>query len=232
MMKKIRLLYFVLILLLSMIFILISTSGCAYFWPYGNENKIVLPPKIADSPFSYITQSVVKGTVRKFRVVSSTFTSFNNSTNPATKLDGLYFICFVVTSDQPYLYKQNEKGTIILDNTIPKTPQFGKNIIYDAKVFDVSYNDALTVYTIKIIGDYDKNYIKEGTLASFQILDEEKDDVIMIPRSAVKSYLSRNYVGLLKNGAREDTMITIGLYGTDSVEVLDGLSVGDIVIMN
>jgi len=99
-------------------------------------------------------------------------------------------------------------------------------------VINISTKDSLTGYTVKLTNNFDSNYIREGTLASFEILDTEKKDVIMIPRSTIKSYLSRNYVGVLKNGIKEDTMIKIGLYGTDTVEVLSGLSVGDLVIVS
>ncbi|MHB1485297.1 MAG: efflux RND transporter periplasmic adaptor subunit [Saccharofermentanales bacterium] len=226
-MKKLRLVF---IFILTMVFSF-SSFGCDYFWPYDNETEIVLPPQIASGSFSYTTQAVTKGTVTKSRSLTSTFSSFLNTTNPPTVMAGLFLICYA-DNDKSDLFKQGEKGTIILDDTIPKTAQFGKNIKYDAEVKSITNKDELSVFIIAIIGDYNDLYIKEGTLATFQIIDQEKSDVIVVPRSAVKTYISRNYVGLLKNGCKEDTMITTGLYGTETVEVLSGLSVGDLVIIS
>jgi hypothetical protein len=227
-MKKTKLVFS----MLSVMLLLFSFTGCEYFWPSNDDNKVVLPPKIVSSIFSYNTQPVKKGMVKKIRSLTATFSSAVNIDGNVHDMGELFFIC-TVTSDQYNLLNIGEKGTIVLDNTIPKTPQFGKNITYNAQVLYAPdrYGNS-TSYIIKIIDNYDKNIVKEETLATFQILDQEKDNVLMIPKAAVKSYLSKSYVGILKNGSEEDTMITVGLIGTDSVEVLGGLSVGELVIIN
>jgi len=81
-------------IILILVFIIFTSTGCEYFWPYDNENEIVIPSKIISSIYSYNTQPVTKGTVKKIRSVSSAFTSTDKTTYPATKLDGLYFIFF------------------------------------------------------------------------------------------------------------------------------------------
>lgn len=73
---------------------------------------------------------------------------------------------------------------------------------------------------------------KLGSSITLSILLDSKDDVLKVPKSAVKYYNSAPYVRVLKDGDRVEKFITIGIEGSQEFEVLSGLSEGDEVLSN
>ncbi|HHU79294.1 MAG TPA: efflux RND transporter periplasmic adaptor subunit [Clostridiales bacterium] len=73
--------------------------------------------------------------------------------------------------------------------------------------------------------------VKVGDMAKVSIVTQKKEDVIIIPRQAVREYMGRKYVHILKEDTKKEIDIDIGLESATEVEVLKGLEVGELVIL-
>ena len=71
-----------------------------------------------------------------------------------------------------------------------------------------------------------------GANVTINYVTEESSNVIVVPKSAVIYSNNRQYVYVLSDGIRVEADVAIGIIGLTSVEILSGLSVGDVVILN
>ena len=80
--------------------------------------------------------------------------------------------------------------------------------------------------------DDDQSAIEVGTDGMIRMVLEHKENVLTIPLKAVHRADGNAYVYVQgETGVREVKWITTGIYGDDTVEVIDGLSEGDTVIV-
>ena len=70
-----------------------------------------------------------------------------------------------------------------------------------------------------------------GTQASISLTLAKQEDVLVLPRGVVRSYLGRRYVQVLNNGVREERDVQLGLESATEVEIADGLKEGEEVII-
>lgn len=201
-------------------------TGCEYFWPGKSGYTPVLAPEIIKSENEYYTEPVKRGTVEKSRKIFSTF-SYQSLDNGNKELN----LSSTVLRNEYTLFKIGEKGEVVIDTTSPENPNYGKEIFYNAEVIAVPGRESQS-FIIRITENYDKNIIKEGTLAWFKIVEEKKENVIVIPISALRQYYTINIVGVLIDGCREDREINTGIYGDESVEVISGLEEGELIVFN
>ncbi len=82
--------------------------------------------------------------------------------------------------------------------------------------------------TTMFVGESD--LIKPGMTANLDITTAKKNNVIMIPFSALKEKDGRKYVQVLENGKVKDVFVEVGLKGDINVEVIKGLVEGQKVI--
>ena len=202
------------------------SAGCEYFWPGKSGYEPVLAPEIIKSENEYYTEPVKRGTVEKSRKIFSAFSYLSLESG-----DMELTLRSTVLSDEYTLFKLGEKGKITIDTTNPENSNYGKEIFYNAEVIEVP-DDESQGFIIRITENYDENIIKEGTLAWFKIVEEKKENVIVIPTSAIRQYYMVTVVGVLNDGCREDREIKIGLYGDETVEVISGLEEGELVVFN
>ncbi|AEE95646.1 efflux RND transporter periplasmic adaptor subunit [Mahella australiensis] len=73
--------------------------------------------------------------------------------------------------------------------------------------------------------------VKMGDMADFTIITAKKENVIVVPRNAVKNYMGNDYVEILEGGSKKERYIEKGLQTPTMVEVVDGLKEGDKVIL-
>ena len=107
-------------------------------------------------------------------------------------------------------------------------------------------SQGVVTYMVKVIFDTQDERVKPGMSVSAVIITEVKQDVFLIPNSAVKSENNNKYVEItededanitlavaggiiLKNSPRRQTVIA-GLSNDELTEVLSGLHEGDIVV--
>ena len=70
-----------------------------------------------------------------------------------------------------------------------------------------------------------------GLEAKAKIDAVSKDDVLMIPKGAIYSDTQGEFVYVLKDGKAVRRDVVVGIYNTESIEVVDGLVAGDVVII-
>ncbi len=72
--------------------------------------------------------------------------------------------------------------------------------------------------------------IKPGMSATAAITTQVKQDVLMVPNSAVKSQGGSSYVEVLSNGAPQQKLVEVGISNDMDTEIVNGLNAGDLVI--
>ena len=141
--------------------------------------------------------------------------------------DTLRFAC-AVPADQYQLFKTGEKGEIVIDTSRPDDPNHGRDIKYGGEVISVPAAGG-GEFICRITSDYDPGIVKNDTAATFKIVSEKKDNVIAIPKSAVQFFGNKAIAGVMVNGCRVDREIQVGLTGDSTLEVIKGLSVGEVI---
>ena len=78
----------------------------------------------------------------------------------------------------------------------------------------------------------DDKQLRSGMFAEITILDEERSNVILVPRSAIAVVGGQNVVYVLSEDETTALMrpVTLGLSDAERVEVVEGLSVGETIV--
>ncbi|MBD0382705.1 efflux RND transporter periplasmic adaptor subunit [Paenibacillus sedimenti] len=71
-----------------------------------------------------------------------------------------------------------------------------------------------------------------GNYADMTIILEKRDNVIVIPRTGLRSYMGRDYVQVLNGESRKEIDVEKGLVTATEVEIRTGLQEGQKVILN
>lgn len=151
----------------------------------------------------------------------------------------------LVSSSNPLGYIQDLNDTTIKANIIEKYISFVEigqdvEIKFDAfpnKIFKGTVSDLEpTVNTqtrslgIEIDFEDPDNLVLPGMYAKNKIITKTIDDALLIPSTSVFAKENSFYVYLIENGRLVKTPITKGLENYDYVQVLEGLSEGDIIV--
>lgn len=70
-----------------------------------------------------------------------------------------------------------------------------------------------------------------GNQVNVRIILAHKEDVIIIPKSGLRSTFGRNYVQVLEDERRRELDIELGLESTTMVEVVNGLEPGQMIVL-
>jgi membrane fusion protein, macrolide-specific efflux system len=73
---------------------------------------------------------------------------------------------------------------------------------------------------------------KNGADIKIDYVTEQKDNVIVLAKKCVISANNRKYVSVLENGLRVEKDVEVGISNETDVEIVSGLAVGDLVILN
>ena len=74
--------------------------------------------------------------------------------------------------------------------------------------------------------------VSHGTNVTINYVTEKKDNAIVLPKKYVVSASNRKYVVVLEGGLRVEKDVTVGISNSTDVEILTGLAVGDLYILN
>ncbi|MFV0440111.1 MAG: efflux RND transporter periplasmic adaptor subunit [Lachnospirales bacterium] len=90
--------------------------------------------------------------------------------------------------------------------------------------------DQTSTYTVKVVVDNDEDILL-GSFAKVSFVIEEAEDSIVLDRSAVLSDEDIDYVYVDKDGVAVKQEVVLGIDNGDYVQIVDGLSDGDKVIV-
>jgi HlyD family secretion protein len=120
------------------------------------------------------------------------------------------------------------------------------------KVYDIdtigTVSQGVVSYNAKISFDTQSDQVKPGMTISASIITEAKQDVLLVPNSAVKEQNGVSYVelpnsldsnsattsgsnGVILNNPLETKQITVGSSNDDYTEVISGINEGDVIIL-
>ena len=71
---------------------------------------------------------------------------------------------------------------------------------------------------------------KVGDRMSFTVVIEERDDVLWLPRSAIRQFSGRNFIVVQNEGVQQRVDVRLGLEGDGRVEILEGAEENQTVI--
>lgn len=72
---------------------------------------------------------------------------------------------------------------------------------------------------------------KVGDLIDFEVVTQQKEKVLVIPKNGLRLGMGRNYVQILDGNTKREVDIEVGISTDTEVEVIKGLSEGDKVIL-
>ncbi|WP_274365943.1 efflux RND transporter periplasmic adaptor subunit [Paenibacillus thermotolerans] len=73
--------------------------------------------------------------------------------------------------------------------------------------------------------------VEIGSFADVKILLQKRDDVLVIPRSGLRSYLDRTFVRTLEDGKIREIDVETGIAGSTEIEITKGLEEGAVVVL-
>lgn len=85
-------------------------------------------------------------------------------------------------------------------------------------------------YNVKIGFDVDDERVKPGMSTSVNIITDSKQDVLLVPTTAIKTSGSSSYVEVLVNGQPQRKTVTTGLSNDENIEITSGLTEGEQII--
>ncbi len=87
-----------------------------------------------------------------------------------------------------------------------------------------------TYYRVNIAFDHLPPEVRSGMSADLNIIIQTKNDVVHIPAFLVTtSDDGTKHVTVMRNGAPQDQVVTVGISDGDQIEVISGLSAGEII---
>jgi macrolide-specific efflux system membrane fusion protein len=71
-----------------------------------------------------------------------------------------------------------------------------------------------------------------GAFTDVKIILQQRDDVLKIPRSGVRSFLGRTFVRTLEDGNKvREIDVETGIKGSTEIEITKGLEEGAVVVL-
>jgi len=133
--------------------------------------------------------------------------------------------CLFETSTPEYIDKFHEGDMIAMN--ISTSGAAGD---YEVTPYNISEWGETQYFSV--VSGPENDGIEVGTSGYMTLILEQKKDVLSVPRDSVYKAGDKYYVYVLgDDGMKVVTWITVGVYGDNRVEVLDGLSEGDKVIL-
>ncbi len=125
--------------------------------------------------------------------------------------------------------KKDQKATLTFD-------VFAEEKKFTGKVSKVdtlgTTTQGVTTYQTEITLDSIEPTIKPGMTVSADIITESKDNVLLVPNSAIKTSGETNFVQVLADdGTINNIAVEVGLASTDQTEIISGVSEGDKVVI-
>jgi RND family efflux transporter MFP subunit len=152
------------------------------------------------------------------QVTSQNIANITTSSIPIVTLD-------LTEIDIPNV-KIGNKATVTFDAFPDKT--------FTGTVFAInttgSVSSGVTTYPTTVTLDTENTSIYPNMSASANILIASKENVLMVPTSAVQTQDGQNYVRVLKNNQVQNVNVTTGISSDTDTEIVSGLNEGDEIV--
>ncbi len=197
-----------------------QTSLSAAWYSYQQASPIVYAP--------------ISGTVSGLSLqIGSVINSQSSSNTTATtnkiagiRTEAMPTISINLTEIDVPKIKVGDKTTITFDAFPDKT--------FTGKVVSIDLigttNSGVTSYPTVILLDIKSESILPNMAASANIITETKENVLMVPTSAVTTQNGASTVQVMKNSKSQSVTVEIGLSSDDYTEIKSGLKEGDTVV--
>ena len=73
--------------------------------------------------------------------------------------------------------------------------------------------------------------LTRGQTGSASMVTDRRENVIVLPSDAVQTYVNRRFVFVLEDDLRVERTVEVGLSTSTQVEIVEGLSVGEQVVL-
>ena len=90
----------------------------------------------------------------------------------------------------------------------------------------------VTTYSIEITLDSVTPDLKPGMTANASIVTNKKENVILVPSTAVQTVGGQSVVQIMKNNTAQTVPVTVGDSNDSETEIVSGVSAGDMVVTN
>lgn len=164
-------------------------------------------------------------------IVAAQNTTSSDSTVTSTKVasvttEGLPMVSVSLTEiDAPKITLGN-KATVSIDALPDKT--FSGSVVSIDRVGVVS--SGVTTYPTVIQLDSDDESILPNMAASVTIITAKKDDVLLVPTSAIQTQDGSSTVRVMQNGTPVPMAVETGLTSDTETEIIGGIAEGDTVV--
>lgn len=131
------------------------------------------------------------------------------------------------------MVSEKDAYTLKPGQSVKITTDIYPGVMFDSKItFISSQGDATHNYQVELQLVNRSDYpLKAGTFVNADFARESNQQLMLIPRSALVESLKNPYVYLAENNKAVIRKITVGREFGDMVEVLDGLTAGETVIV-
>jgi RND family efflux transporter MFP subunit len=176
----------------------------------------------------------ISGTVTGLSLqIGSVLTSQSNTSGTATaqkiasiQTDASPTIQINLTQIDTPKVKVGNKATLTFDAFPGKT--FTGEVVSIDTIGTVS--SGVTTYLAVIKLDTEVPDIFSNMTASASIITQMKDNVFLVPTSAVQTQNGQSFVRIIKNGKMEQADVETGLSSSTQVEIVSGLSEGNTIV--
>lgn len=151
--------------------------------------------------------------------------SYVNPGIPIVRLVNLDKLKIEFSAPEKYMSRLLKGQTVYISSEINEE-------IYEGKIYALEPKIDLTTRTIaaRAILENQRQTLMPGAFVNIEIILKEYQDAIQVPTITVISELGGQKVFLYKNGQAVPVMVKTGIRTKESVQILEGISVGDTLI--
>ena len=157
---------------------------------------------------------------------SNTSNSASSQKVAAIKTEGAPIVSVNLSEVDVPVVKSGQKATVILDSIPDET--FAGEVVSVDRVGQIT--SGVTQYSAVIQLDSSSEQILPNMMVTANIIIDRKDNVLLVPSSAIKNKEDQNYVTLLKDGKLQPVPVKTGLSSDTQTEIISGLKEGDLVV--
>jgi HlyD family secretion protein len=198
---------------------------------------------IAQQQASVVTAQVAVATAQKavsdtvlVAPASGTVSAVNGAVGEAVASGGDGFITLVNlgTLQVKAAFSETDAAKVQVGQTATVSFDALTGQTFTGKVVAIDAASTVTsnvvTYNATVALDSSSPQVKVGMTASVDVTVAQKDDVLVLPASALSGRGDTAAVTVRTADGDEERQVTVGLRGDDSVEIVSGLSEGDVVV--